>query len=120
MSYKCDVSDHEDPIISSRNVAPPQISAQSSEPKADSRLSSGNKMESHPLTPPLQSSASPRLLEPDDNDLDKLRKWQEDRISKKLRGEYESAVLHLSEVVSFYSLTLETRKLKSFLSIGEQ
>ena len=32
-------------------------------------------------------------------DLEKLRKWQEERIARKLRGEYESAVLHLAEVV---------------------
>lgn len=32
--------------------------------------------------------------------MEKLLKWQEDRLARKLRGEYESAVLHLSEVVS--------------------
>ena len=54
-------------------------------------------MESHTLSPPLQNSASPQ--EPDTSDLDKLRKWQEERITRKLRGEYESAVLQLSELV---------------------
>lgn len=58
-------------------------------------------MENHPLEPPLQPSASPRHLEPDPDDIEKLRKWQEDRITRKLRGEYESAVLHLSDLVSF-------------------
>jgi outer membrane protein insertion porin family len=57
-------------------------------------------MENYPLKPPLQNSASPRLQEPDDSDLEKLRKWQEERLTRKLRGEYESAVLHLSELVS--------------------
>jgi outer membrane protein insertion porin family len=57
-------------------------------------------MENHPLKPPLQNSASPRLQEPDDSDLEKLRKWQEERLTRKLHGEYESAALHLSELVS--------------------
>jgi outer membrane protein insertion porin family len=56
-------------------------------------------MESHTFSPPLQNSASPRHQEPDTSDLDKLRRWQEERITRKLRGEYESAVLHLSELV---------------------
>ncbi|RDB18693.1 SAM50-like protein SPAC17C9.06 [Hypsizygus marmoreus] len=49
------------------------------------------------LKPPLHNSSSPRDKEPDD--LAKLMKWQEDRIARKLKGEYESAVLHLSEVI---------------------
>lgn len=38
----------------------------------------------------------------------KISKWQEQRIARKLRGEYESAVLHLSQVVdcSRYSLAV--------------
>jgi outer membrane protein insertion porin family len=51
-----------------------------------------------PLRPPLQNSSAPRDKEPDD--LQKLIKWQEERLARRLRGEYESAVLHLSEVVS--------------------
>ncbi len=50
------------------------------------------------LKPPLQNTSAPRDKEPE-GDLEKLRKWQEDRVTRKLRGEYESAVLHLSEVV---------------------
>lgn len=50
------------------------------------------------LKPPLQNSASPKDGEPED--INKILKWQEERIEKKLRGEHESAVLHLSEVVS--------------------
>lgn len=50
------------------------------------------------LTPPLRNTSAPRDNEPDD--LAKLRKWQEQRIERKMRGEYESAVLHLSELVS--------------------
>jgi len=49
------------------------------------------------LNPPLQNSSSPRDKEPDD--LERLLKWQEDRIARRLKGEYESAVLHLSELV---------------------
>jgi outer membrane protein insertion porin family len=56
-------------------------------------------MENHPLNPPLQNSVSPRQQEPDSDNLDKLMKWQEERIARKLRGEYESAVLHLAELV---------------------
>jgi hypothetical protein len=52
------------------------------------------------LRPPLQNSSSPRDFEPDERDIEKIRQWQHQRIEKKLRGEYESAVMHLSEVVS--------------------
>jgi hypothetical protein len=61
-------------------------------------------MEDHPLNPPLQNSASPLQREPEANDLEKLSKWQEERIARKLRGEYESAILHLSELVSCHPL----------------
>ncbi|KZT10437.1 uncharacterized protein LAESUDRAFT_644455 [Laetiporus sulphureus 93-53] len=53
-----------------------------------------------PVKPPLSNSSAPRHQEPSPIDLDKLRKWQEERISRKLRGEYESAVLQLAEVVN--------------------
>jgi outer membrane protein insertion porin family len=49
------------------------------------------------LKPPLHSSSSPRDKEP--KEVDKVFKWQQDRIARKLKGEYESAVFHLSEVV---------------------
>ncbi|KAF8067576.1 surface antigen-domain-containing protein [Lyophyllum atratum] len=56
------------------------------------------EMEDTPsLKPPLHNSSSPRDKEPED--LQKVLKWQEDRIARKLRGEYESAVQHLSEVI---------------------
>jgi outer membrane protein insertion porin family len=55
----------------------------------------------NPLKPPLANTSSPRDREPDFGDVEKLRRWQEERIARKLRGEYESAVLHLSEVVSW-------------------
>ncbi len=57
-----------------------------------------------PLSPPLQNSSSLRDQEPDD--IENLLKWAEARRARKLRGEYESAVLHLSELVrlpSFFS-----------------
>ena len=53
-----------------------------------------------PLKPPLHNSSRPKDKEPEDSDIEKIRKWQEERIARKLRGEYESAVLHLTEVVS--------------------
>ncbi|KAJ7201668.1 surface antigen-domain-containing protein [Mycena pura] len=56
--------------------------------------------ESTGLRPPLQRSASPRDFEPDERDIDKIRKWQQERIEKRLRGEYQSAVLHLSQVIN--------------------
>jgi len=54
----------------------------------------------HSLKPPLHNSSSPREKEP--KELEKLRKWQEERIQRRLRGEYESALLHLQEVVSIF------------------
>lgn len=56
-------------------------------------------LEAPPLRPPLANTSAPRDKEPPEADLEKLRKWQEERIARKLRGEYESAVLHLAEVV---------------------
>lgn len=49
------------------------------------------------LKPPLHNSSTPRDNEPEE--LEKLRKWQEERVARKLRGDYESAVMHLSELV---------------------
>ncbi|KAI0726576.1 surface antigen-domain-containing protein [Fomitopsis betulina] len=57
-------------------------------------------LEAPPLRPPLANTSAPRDKEPPEADLEKLRKWQEERIARKLRGEYESAVLHLAEVVN--------------------
>ena len=56
-----------------------------------------------PLRPPLQNTASPRDGEIE-VDLRKLKKWQEERIARRLKGQYESAVLHLAEVVSKLSV----------------
>ncbi|KAG6862327.1 hypothetical protein C0995_016025 [Termitomyces sp. Mi166 len=49
----------------------------------------------------MQPPSTPReKREKDLDDFDaKIFKWQEQRIAKKLRGEYESAVLHLSELI---------------------
>ncbi|KAG5651012.1 hypothetical protein H0H81_010230 [Sphagnurus paluster] len=49
------------------------------------------------LSPPLHNTASPRDQEPET--LEKIQKWQEERMARKLRGEYQSAVLHLSDVI---------------------
>lgn len=52
-----------------------------------------------PLRPPLHNTSSPRDEEPLADELEKIRQWQEARATRKLRGEYESAVRHLSELV---------------------
>jgi outer membrane protein insertion porin family len=54
-------------------------------------------LEVPPLKPPLANTVVSKDKEPDD--LDKIRKWQEERLARKLKGEYESAVLHLNELV---------------------
>lgn len=56
-----------------------------------------------PLRPPLANTSSPSEKEPDD--LEKIRKWQEERIARKLRGEYESSVMHLTELVRVPRIT---------------
>ena len=56
------------------------------------------KVEHPPLRPPLANTSSPSDKELDE-DLEKIRKWQEERIARKLRGEYESSVIHLAELV---------------------
>ena len=60
------------------------------------------KVEHPPLQPPLVNSSSPSDKEPGD-DLEKIRKWQEERIARKLRGEYESSVMHLTELVRVFA-----------------
>lgn len=49
---------------------------------------------------PLNSTKSTKDHEPPEEELEKIRKWQEERIERKLRGEYESALLHLDGLVS--------------------
>lgn len=51
------------------------------------------------IVAPLRSTALPREREPDPADLEKVRKWQEERIETKLKGEYESLLLRLGELV---------------------
>ncbi|KAG1735590.1 surface antigen-domain-containing protein [Suillus paluster] len=50
------------------------------------------------LRPPLQRTA--HAHEPNEDDLEKLKKWQEARLERKLRGEYESAVFNLAELIN--------------------
>ncbi|KAI6121978.1 hypothetical protein F5141DRAFT_1093843 [Pisolithus sp. B1] len=52
------------------------------------------------LKPPLQSTVRPSDREPSQDDLEKLRAWHEERLQRKLRGEYESQQLHLAELVN--------------------
>ncbi|KIJ61488.1 hypothetical protein HYDPIDRAFT_169719 [Hydnomerulius pinastri MD-312] len=52
------------------------------------------------IRPPLQPSDRPAHNEPSPEDLDKLRAWHEERLQRKLRGEYESERLHLAELVN--------------------
>jgi len=57
----------------------------------------------HPqLSPPLHNSSSPRDKEP--KEFNAFNKWREERIQRRLKGEYESYVMHLSELVIIYFL----------------
>ncbi|KAL9709920.1 hypothetical protein Ac2012v2_006980 [Leucoagaricus gongylophorus] len=47
---------------------------------------------------PLHNTAQSRDKEPDD--VKKLREWQQQRLERRLRGDYESAVIHLSQVIN--------------------
>ncbi|THH09565.1 hypothetical protein EW145_g1916 [Phellinidium pouzarii] len=51
------------------------------------------------ISPPLSNTYVPREHEPDASEIDKIRKWQEERIERRLRGEYESAVLRLGDLI---------------------
>nr|VWP01878.1 Uncharacterized protein [Ganoderma boninense] len=53
-----------------------------------------------PLQPPLQNTSSPRDLEPDAADIERYKKWWEERKLRKLRGQYESAFVQLSQLVN--------------------
>lgn len=64
-----------------------------------------------PLQPPLHNTAAPREREPDPADIERYRKWWEERKLRKLRGQYESALVQLSELVSIYSKRLLQRRL---------
>ncbi|KAG8746270.1 hypothetical protein FRC10_005519 [Ceratobasidium sp. 414] len=55
--------------------------------------------ESAPLRPPFQNTSKGRDGEPGVDETEKLRRWQEERIERKLRGEYESYVRNLNELV---------------------
>lgn len=55
------------------------------------------------LIPPLRNSAQPRDKEPAGKNIDKLIHWQRQRIERRLRGDYESAVIHLSSLVCIFS-----------------
>ena len=59
-----------------------------------------------PLRPPLHDTSSPRDREPNAADIEKYKKWWEERKLRKLRGQYESALVQLSELVSIYSVYL--------------
>lgn len=52
------------------------------------------------LKPPLANTSEPRDLEPDGADLEKLKRWQEQRMENRLRAEYESAIINLGDLVS--------------------
>ncbi|KAG8935261.1 hypothetical protein FRC02_008396 [Tulasnella sp. 418] len=53
-----------------------------------------------PLRPPFHNTSSPRDKEPIDADIETLLKWQQERLERKLRGEYESSVRHLVDVIN--------------------
>ncbi|KAI1789658.1 surface antigen-domain-containing protein [Ganoderma leucocontextum] len=53
-----------------------------------------------PLQPPLQNTSSPRDLEPNAADIERYKKWWEERKLRKLRGQYQSALVQLSHLVN--------------------
>ncbi|KAF5369789.1 hypothetical protein D9758_001377 [Tetrapyrgos nigripes] len=50
------------------------------------------------IRPPLQNSSNPKDQEP--VELQKLRKWQQERMAKKLHSDYEHAIMRLSDVLT--------------------
>ncbi|KAF8582575.1 hypothetical protein K439DRAFT_1635230 [Ramaria rubella] len=60
------------------------------------------------LRAPLANTSSPRDAEPPAADTEALLKWQEDRIARRLRGDYESSMLRLNELING-NLTLPMR-----------
>ncbi|KXN80814.1 SAM50-like protein SPAC17C9.06 [Leucoagaricus sp. SymC.cos] len=50
------------------------------------------------LRPPLHNSAQPRDKEPDE--LVKILEWQQKRLERRIRGDYESAIVHLSHLIN--------------------
>ncbi|KDQ10350.1 hypothetical protein BOTBODRAFT_178207 [Botryobasidium botryosum FD-172 SS1] len=52
------------------------------------------------LRPPFPNTSSPRDLEPSPDDIDKINKWQQERIERRLRGDYESSVKNLGELIN--------------------
>ncbi|KAG8916306.1 hypothetical protein FRC01_003239 [Tulasnella sp. 417] len=53
-----------------------------------------------PFSTPLRNTSTSRDQEPTDASLEELRRWQQQRVERKLRGEYESQVKKLVEVVT--------------------
>lgn len=56
------------------------------------------------LRPPLANTSAPRDSEPLSSEQDVLAKWQEERMQRRLRGEYESQMIRLGELVWFFFL----------------
>ncbi|KAH7100294.1 surface antigen-domain-containing protein [Auriculariales sp. MPI-PUGE-AT-0066] len=55
---------------------------------------------SRSLTGPLANSSAPRDKEPAQDELDQLLKWQEERMKRRMQGEYESATMRMAELVN--------------------
>ncbi|KAH8110299.1 surface antigen-domain-containing protein [Phellopilus nigrolimitatus] len=51
------------------------------------------------FAPPLANTSAPYDGEPDMSDFEKVRKWQEERVERRLKGEYESAILYLADLI---------------------
>ena len=62
---------------------------------ADDDLHTGG----HTIQPPLANTSAPRDLEPSPEDLERLKKWHEERLAKKLKGEYETVHSRIGELV---------------------
>jgi outer membrane protein insertion porin family len=56
------------------------------------------------LQSPLHNTAQPRDKEPDE--VQRILEWQQKRIERRLRGDYESAVVHLSQLVCYFPSSL--------------
>ena len=68
---------------------------------------------------PLQNSASSTNQEPDSGDLQKILEWHTKRRERILRGEYESQMLRLSELVGSCIFFLEVSLLIALVKVNQ-
>ncbi|EJD36254.1 hypothetical protein AURDEDRAFT_147230 [Auricularia subglabra TFB-10046 SS5] len=58
------------------------------------------RLTARPLRPPLGNTSAPRDGEPVEDEVELVLKWQEERVKRKLAGEYESAVVRIAELIN--------------------